>query len=338
MATTIQIGQHDNINILLDFNNDNNKTNNLHNFKLSSYGANDSTNKMITLNDPNPDPDHHYQFIPKQICSLPIIHWNYCTLNEIVPSSLFKNNDNNLKQSTINNIHHHHHYQQQFTKYLNQFENMIKNQINLINYNLLLNILVDQLSMLTMYHNKLELLNSRALDIEDLLYYFNIQCHTERKTILQQHNDLIQTIIGNCLNAMNLMQIQIQLEGDNLSFNEHITKQFISGLMNKFIHGLRITRLLNRIKNRLLINHGDLLKRIIRMIPNISIMNETLMNMPMKVVLLTEPLLHIEEICCKHFLRLCIESFISHYLTCLDVAIKTAINNNDDMIQFRVIT
>ncbi|XP_018652815.1 nyd-sp30 tubulin tyrosine ligase-related [Schistosoma mansoni] len=140
---SIKVGKHE-MNILLDFNN---TSNNLHNFKLSSShlinNKDDYLNKS-SMND---------QFIPKQLCLLPMIHWNYCTLNEIVPS-LFKNKQD---QSTL-------------------------------------------------------------------------------------------------------------ISSDYLP-NEDICKQFENGLMNKFIRGLRITRLLNRIKSRLLINHGYLLKSIIQMIP-----------------------------------------------------------------------
>lgn len=69
---------------------------------------------------------------------------------------------------------------------------------------------------------------------------------------------------------------------------------------------------------------------------SVPVMNETIMDMPMKH-LITEPLLNVEELCCKHFLRLCIESFILDHLKYLDELIKTT-DNNDDSIHFKKIT
>ncbi|CAH8615549.1 unnamed protein product [Schistosoma rodhaini] len=312
----IKLGKHE-MNVLLDFND---ITNNLHNFKLSSSHLINNKDDYLYKSSMND------QFIPKQLCLLPIIHWNYCTLNEIVPSLFKKQFNQSIIISSI---------KQQLINYLNKFENMIKNQINLINYYLLINLFNNQLSNKSMYFNKLDQLNSRSLNKEDLLDYFNVQCFNKKRMIIYQHDEWIQLMIQNCLNSLNLMKIKIQLEGDYLP-NEDICKQFENGLMNKFIRGLRITRLLNRIKSRLLINHGYLLKSIIQMIPNLSIVNETIMEMPMKY-LLTEPLLNVEELCCKHFLRLCIESFILDYLKYLDGLIKTT-DNNEDSIHFKKIT
>uniref|UniRef100_A0A095AR35 Tubulin polyglutamylase TTLL7 n=1 Tax=Schistosoma haematobium TaxID=6185 RepID=A0A095AR35_SCHHA len=299
----IKVGKHE-MNILLDVDDK------FNNSKLSS-------STITTTNTTN------YQFIPKQICFLPIIHWNYCTLNEILPSLLNKK----LNESLL--------IKQQLMKYIKQYENMIQNQMTLMNYYTCMNMLANELSIRIMYTNKLDQFNSNTLDKQDLLYYYNIQCFNNKRMIVYRHDELIQTIIKNCLNSMNLMKIEIKLEGDYLP-NEDISKQFENGLMNKFIRGLRITRLLNRIKNRLLINHGHLFQSIIQMIPNVPVMNETIMDMPMKH-LITEPLLNVEELCCKHFLRLCIESFILDHLKYLDELIKTT-DNNDDSIHFKKIT
>ncbi|KAH8857743.1 Tubulin polyglutamylase TTLL7 [Schistosoma japonicum] len=293
----IQLGNH-NINILLDFNH---QSNSLHNFKLSTDYL-------------------HQQFIPKQTCFLPIIHWNYCTLNEILP--LF-----NKKLHQFNIIH------KQLIQYLKQFQNMIKNQMNLMNYYSCINLLANKISNITIYQNRLEQLNYNTLDKEEILYYYNIQCFNQKQFIIHQNDELLQTLIMNCLNSMKLMQIQIKLEGENL-FNEEISKQFEKGLIHRFIHGLRITRILNRIKSRLLINHGHLLRSIIQMIPNVTILNEAILKLPMKY-LLTEPLLNAEELCCKHFIRLCIESFILNYLQYLDDLMKTT--NNDNNLHFQEI-
>ncbi|CAH8594914.1 unnamed protein product [Schistosoma guineensis] len=314
----IKVGKHE-MNILLDVDD---KFNNLHNLKLSSSINNNECLSKIASTTTTTNTTN-YQFIPKQICFLPIIHWNYCTLNEILPSLLNKK----LNESLL--------IKQQLMKYIKQFENMIQNQMTLMNYYTCMNMLANELSIRIMYTNKLDQFNSNTLDKQDLLYYYNIQCFNNKRMIVYRHDELIQTIIKNCLNSMNLMKIEIKLEGDYLP-NEDISKQFENGLMNKFIRGLRITRLLNRIKNRLLINHGHLFQSIIQMIPNVPVMNETIMDMPMKH-LITEPLLNVEELCCKHFLRLCIESFILDHLKYLDELIKTT-DNNDDSIHLKKIT
>ncbi|VDQ06067.1 unnamed protein product [Trichobilharzia regenti] len=103
---------------------------------------------------------------------------------------------------------------------------------------------------------------------------------------------------------------------------------FTENLMNKFVQGLRITRLLNRIKCRLLMGHGHLLRNIIQMITNLATINETIMEIPIERFIV-EPLLNIEELCCRHFLRLSIESFILHYFKHLE-SIRPFNDNSDD--------
>ncbi|KAK4468130.1 hypothetical protein MN116_008297 [Schistosoma mekongi] len=302
--TNIQLGEH-NINILLDIKH---KSNSLHNFKLC-------INQQLVS----------YQFIPKQICFLPIIHWNYSNaLNDIL--SLF-----NKKFYQSNNLLY---KRQQLMQYLKQFEIMLKNQMNLMNYYLCIHKLVNQLSNITRQHTFKYTLQLNLVNKQNLLnYYNNIQCFNKKQLILHQYDKLMHTLIMNCLYSMKLMQIHIKLEGENLS-NEEISKQFEKALIHRFIQGLRITRILNRIKSRLLVNHGHLLRSIIQMIPNLSNLNEAILELPMKY-LLTEPLLSVEELCCKHFLRLCIESFILNYLKYLDDLMKAT--NNDNNLHFQEI-
>ncbi|VDP80634.1 unnamed protein product [Schistosoma curassoni] len=103
-------------------------------------------------------------------------------------------------------------------KYIKQFENMIQNQMTLMNYYTCMNMLANELSIRIMYTNKLEQFNSNTLDKQDLLYYYNIQCLNNKRMIVYRHDELIQTIIKNCLNSMNLMKIEIKLEGIIYSF------------------------------------------------------------------------------------------------------------------------
>ncbi|CAH8606157.1 unnamed protein product [Heterobilharzia americana] len=296
---SIKLGEHE-MSVLLDFDSQWN------NLQLTN---NNHSNEGI-----------NYQFLPKQKCFLPIIHWN-CTLNDLLPSFKYT-----LKQST----------EQQLMQYLEQFECIIQNQMNLANYYPCINILVDEMSKMTMFQSKLDQLNSRSLDKEDILHYFSVQYDNDRRNIVDQVNEIIHPMMLTCLKSLNLAQLQIKLEalGDHL-LHEEITEMFTKKLMDKFIQGLRITRLLNRIKNRLLINHGYLLRSIIQLIPNVPIMTETIMALPTKL-LTTEPLLTVEELCCKHFLRLCIESFILYYLKYLDEIMKT-VNDDDNVMQFKEI-
>ncbi|CAH8862198.1 unnamed protein product [Trichobilharzia szidati] len=240
----VKLGKNE-VNILLDFDKNDNE---LQNFKITtSYHSNKLFNDQSML---------------KRKCSIPIIHWNCCTLNDLLPSSSSSSFRDTLKQST----------RQKLVQCLKHFEEMIQNQMNLSHYYSCINILANEM-MEMLPNNSVDELNLKVLslfDKEDVLQFFNVQCDNERRNIIHQNDELINSTILACFHSLNLAQIQIQLEekeqDDSLLNEKKIFKLFTKNLMNKFVQGLRITRLLNRIKCRLLMGHGHLLRNLIQMI------------------------------------------------------------------------
>ncbi|VDQ06811.1 unnamed protein product [Trichobilharzia regenti] len=174
------------VNILLDFDKNDKE---LQNFKITtSYHS----NKLF--NDPS---------MLKRKCSLPIIHWNCCTLNDLLPPSF----RDTLKQST----------RQKLVQCLKHFEEMIQNQMNLSHYYSCIHLLANEM-MEMLPNNNVDELNLKVLslfDKGDLWQFFNVLCDSERRNIIIHQNDeLINSTILACFHSLNLVQIQIQLEGN----------------------------------------------------------------------------------------------------------------------------
>ncbi|KAF7242230.1 hypothetical protein EG68_10567 [Paragonimus skrjabini miyazakii] len=216
---------------------------------------------------------NEFQTIPKRVCSIPLLHYR--------PT----------KQSTQDSKIQ---FQEVYSKRLFAERNLLNN-LTLTTYNLCLQNLVKWMRQIKLFDHKIKT-DNRTTN-KSVVRFLSSQRGREVS------GAIIFEVTGN---VQNLIAAQFCSLCSTTTTRNWQTETTLSDDWKNWSHifkGLRIVRLLHRIRNRLLTNRARLF----------SSMVETLGDKPSSGNLLTEPLLELEQECCTHYVRLCTEAAFDHY-------------------------